>query len=145
MYATCILTLYSCNSDIEEDGKCHSYYILINKSDYDIRLKYHEKNVYIGDISYDTTIRMDSSYTIEEIWDIKAQPFHFADTIQVSFLPDLTFEDYAHPFFNTVKFASYSNYIPLEENEYIRKASYTITNADYEYAKQKLEERDRHE
>ncbi|MBO4806573.1 MAG: hypothetical protein J5554_11065 [Paludibacteraceae bacterium] len=137
------ITISSCKDDLQEEGECHAFYTLVNKSDYDIRLRYFENTPYAGYQLYDTIIKRDSSFVMEEIWDIPASPFHFVDTLQVSFGSVLMFEDYSTPIFlELVNFAHTSNYEFLEDKEHIRRATYTITNADYEYAKQKLAERE---
>ncbi|MBP5457714.1 MAG: hypothetical protein J6Y37_14575 [Paludibacteraceae bacterium] len=129
--------------DVEEEGEFHAYYTLVNKSDYDVRLKYFDRTLYLGNIQYDTVIKRDSSYTMEVIWDIIGPPFHFADTLYVAFDEKVAIEDYYDNMqFDNISFAKDYNYDIVEESYYIRRATYTITNADYEYAKQKLAERE---
>ena len=138
-----LIAISSC-LDVEEEDSHHAYYTLINKSDYDIKLKYADRYYsYSNPIRYDTVIKRDSSYLMEVIWDIMPPPFHDVDTLQVSFGSELVIEDHAHPMrFKMIRFTNSANYELTEETQYIRHATYTITNADYEYAKQKLAERE---
>ena len=136
------IAISSC-ADVEEEGEFHAYYTLVNKSDYDVRLKYSDRTLYLGNIQYDTVIKRDSSYTMEVIWDIIGPPFHFADTLYVAFDEKVAIEDYYDNMqFDNISFAKDYNYDIVEESYYIHRATYTITNADYEYAKQKLAERE---
>ncbi|MBP5457715.1 MAG: hypothetical protein J6Y37_14580 [Paludibacteraceae bacterium] len=140
---SCATTISSCKDDLQEEGECHAFYTLVNKSDYDVKLNYFEHGLYTGNVQYDILIKRDSSYTMEVIWDILGPPFHFIDTIHVSFVEALEFEDYKeNSWFNTVMFSKSYNYTVIDNTDYIRKSTYTITNADYEYAKQKLAERE---
>ena len=137
--------LFSCiESDVEDEGNCHAYFTLVNQSDYSVRLKYYERGPNTLKKSlYDTIIRRDSSYTMEVVWDILGSPFQRVDTLFVKYGDDLEFYDYSENLnFDMVLFSKYSNYKKIEESEYIRRATYTITNADYEYSKQKLADRE---
>ena len=143
MKKVCLIALFpllegAC-SDVQETDCCHSYYTLVNQSDYEVSLKYKNKYDYTHPVCYDTIIRKGASYTMEVIWDIPGLPFHDVDTLQVSFGSELVFEDYSRPrYFQLIRFSVPSYYEFTEESEYINRATYTITNADYEYSKQKL-------
>ena len=142
-----LFNLIACSKDIQEEGCCHAYYTLVNKSDYDVELEYFERgmNSLIKDF-HDTIIKKDSSYTMEIIWDIIGTPFQRIDTVNIKYGNEIEFKDYKeNNYFDIILFSKAFNYEINEKKEHLLRASYTITNADYEYAKQKLEERDRHE
>ena len=138
--------LISCTEgDVDKDGCCHAYYTLVNKSDYDVRLKYYEWGAYTSIVKslHDTVVRKDSSYTMEVVWEIMGQPFKRVDTLWVEYGDKLVFEDYSRPrHFKMIRFSDSFYYEFTEKSEYINRATYTITNADYEYSKQKLAERE---
>ena len=137
-----IVFLTSCKDDLQEEGQCHAFYTLINKSDYEIGLKYYEQGLYTDRKQYDVLIKKDSVYTMDVVWDIIGSPFHFVDTIYVSYGDDLKIEDYAKNRFDLVMFSKDYNYEIVEKSKHVYKFTYTITNADYEYSKQKLAERE---
>ncbi|MBP5456925.1 MAG: hypothetical protein J6Y37_10515 [Paludibacteraceae bacterium] len=135
------VSAFSCVDDVQEEGEHHAYYTLINKSDFDVRLKYYESPLYGEPNQYDTLIKRDSSYTMEIVWDIIGPPFKWVDTLFVRY-GEFEFCTTRNEHLSIVRFSDPYYYECLEESYYTRRATYTITNADYEYSQQKLAERE---
>ena len=132
------ISISSCVEDIEEENKFHAYYTLVNKSDFEVTLKYNDETP-MGRIQYDTIIKKNSSYTMEVVWDIIGPPFKWVDTLFVGY-DEFKFFTTNNEHLSIVRFSDLSYYEYSEDSYYTRRGSYTITNEDYEYSKQKLAE-----
>ncbi len=132
--------LISCGNG--EDGMQSSFttYFIKNNSDFAIRI-----NEYGGNSMSETyTIKKDSLYTFcyEEFRaGTSAYPYYFfLDSIRVSFSD--TFSVVSSRKNEMIKFSMLENCRVETKSDYEYEVYYTITNADYEYAKQKLAERE---
>ena len=137
-----VLLLCSCGEG--EDGlkEGRTDFIFFNKSSYQIDIEgyYNETQLTHTHIPIDSSICLSESivgYT--DVFDLQI----VYDSIRITFQDavSLTSTKYRKEH----RIINLSNYSIEDKSNSYHIATYIFTNADYEYAKQKLEERDRHE
>ncbi len=128
--------LFSCGNGEEGLRSTSTTYFIKNNSDYTIHIKEYK----YGDSLLTYTIEKDSLYTFEHCTtNTTAYPYYlFLDSIRVSFSDTFTVLSTLPN--EMIKFAMLENCRVENKSDCKYEVYYTITNADYEYAKQKLAE-----
>ena len=140
----CINVLTSCDKNKDELTYCEIHYKITNASDYNISIT--EYPPYSSEKKYDINTHSIYSFSFDEkgsFGKTTSYYYYHVDSFKITFSD--TFSVTSTRLNKMAKFVDIENCVIEETSKYEHEVLYTITNADYEYAKQKLEERDRHE
>ncbi len=147
--AILLLIVTSCDRHHDETPNI-TYYSIKNVSDYDVKITEYtigyydfEKGAQVGNVLKEYTFKKDSIYLFEEEVEGAGDAYPYfshIDSLKITFSD--TFSVISTKRNKMAKFLDLENCEVIDKSRYEHKVYYTITNADYEYAKQKLAERE---